>query len=263
MLLRRKFFALLLATCSCLALVGLTPVQDAGAPVKASRFAGKNVVITGANRGLGLEFAKQFIAAGANVIGSARKPEGATELAGTGARVLQLDVTDDASVAAFSAAIGKAEVHLLINNAGTSGRSLAGKSSRVEIARFIYDVNTLGPMRVTGALIENLAAPEEAIIVNISSRLGSIAMNEDGGFHGYRESKAALNMFSRSLAAEHQDKGVIAVCVSPGWVRTDMGGPAATLSPQESISGMHKLIEGLAAEDSGKFFKYSGEELAW
>ena len=261
MILRRTFLALIFAATS--PLFGLVSVQDSGAAPSSSRFAGQTVIVTGANRGLGLEFARQFAAAGANVVGTARDPEAATELAAAGARVLQLDVSDDASVAAFALAIGDAPVHLLINNAGMSGRSLIDEVSHVELVRRIFDVNTLGPMRVTDALLPNLLAADEAFIVNVSSRLGSLTENTIGGYHGYRESKAALNMYSRSLAADHRDDGIVAVCVSPGWVRTDMGGPQAPLSPEESISGLRKVIEGLDAEASGKFLNHDGTELDW
>lgn len=258
-----RFAALVLALSACLALLGLAPAQDAAKEAGASRFVGKTVVITGANRGLGLEFAKQYREAGADVIGTARKSKEATELAATGARVLQLDVSDDESVAAFAKAIGDAPVHLLINNAGTSGVSMEGKASRAEITRAIHDVNTLGPIRVTEALLANLEAAKGATVVNISSRLGSTTNNTSGGYFGYRESKAALNMYSRSVAFENRDKGIIAIAVSPGWVRTDMGGPDADLSPEESIGGLRKVIEGLTDKDTGKFINHDGTELAW
>lgn len=258
---RRILLALVLAASPVL--LGLASAQDSDATPSPSRFAGKTVVVTGANRGLGLEFAKQFTAAGAHVIGTARDPEAATELAATGARVLQLDVSDDASVAAFAQALGDSPVQLLINNAGMSGRSMIDEVTHVELVRRIFDVNTLGPMRVTDALLPNLIAADEAFIVNVSSRLGSLTENTSGGYHGYRESKAALNMYSRSLAAAHRDDGIVAVCVSPGWVRTDMGGPQAPLSPEESISGLRKVIEGLSPELSGKFLNHDGTELDW
>ena len=144
-----------------------------------------------------------------------------------------------------------------------SGRSVAGQASRVELARHVLDVNTLGPMRVTDALLPNLLAADEACIVNMSSGLGSLTNNTSGGYHGYRESKAALNMYSRSLAADHRDDGIIAIAVSPGWVRTDMGGAEAPLSPEESVSGLRSVIEGLSPESSGKFLNHDGTELEW
>jgi NAD(P)-dependent dehydrogenase (short-subunit alcohol dehydrogenase family) len=260
---RRKCLALLLVVPACLTLLGLAAVQDVDPASAGSRFLGKTVVVTGANRGLGLELARQYVTAGADVVGTARNPEGATELAATGARVLQLDVADEDSVAAFAEALGESPVHLLINNAGVSGRSLDDTVSHVERVRRIMDVNTLGPMRVTDALLPNLIDAGGASIVNMSSRLGSLADNTSGGYHGYRESKAALNMYSRTLAANHREDGIIAIAVSPGWVRTDMGGPDAPLSPEESIAGLRMVIEELEADDSGKFLNHDGRELEW
>ncbi len=253
---------LLVALCSWTAL-GMAAGQNPEEAPTRSRFAGKTVVVTGANRGLGLEFARQYAAAGAQVVGTARDPETATELAATGARVLRLDVTDDDSVAGFARELGDAPVHLLINNAGTSGRAFSDAGSRAELARRVLEVNTFGPMRVTEALLQNLVVAHGACVVNVSSQLGSIAQNTSGGYAGYRESKAALNMYSRCLAADHRDESILAISVSPGWVRTDMGGPEAPLSPEQSIAGLRKVIEELAPEDSGKFLNHDGAELDW
>ncbi len=255
-----KPVAVLLA---CVLLLGFSEASGDDAADSGSRFAGKTVVVTGANRGLGLEFAKQFMEAGAHVVGTARNPEAAMALVATGARVLTLDVTDDESVAEFTKEVGDGPVHLLINNAGTSGRSLSETTSPHERIRRVMDVNTLGPVRVTTALLPNLKAAKSGIVVNVSSRLGSLAENTSGSFNGYRESKAALNMYSRSLAAEQRENGLIVIPVSPGWVRTDMGGPDATLSPEESISGLRKVIEGLKPEQSGLFLNHDGAVLDW
>lgn len=256
-------FALVLAFVVPWLGLGLGAAQDRDADPSPSRFEGKTVVVTGANRGLGLELARQLSAAGAKVVGTAREPREATELAATGARVLQLDVTDDASVVAFAKALGDGPVHLLVNNAGTSGRSFDGELGEAERARRVLDVNTLGPIRVTSALLPRLSAADGALIVNVSSRLGSLTENASGGYRGYRESKAALNMYTRSLAAEHRDAGLVAVSVSPGWVRTDMGGPDAPLSPEQSISGILAVLEALEPSDSGKFLSHDGAELPW
>lgn len=110
----------------------------------------------------------------------------------------------------------------------------------------VLAVNTIGPVRVTRALLPNLRAGEGKQIVHISSGLGSIEENTSGGYYGYRESKAALNMFNRSLAANLKDEGFTCVVMSPGWVRTDMGRPEANLSPEESITGMMKVIGGFS-----------------
>lgn len=260
---RRNALLSLAAIPLALGLHGLTAAQDeAPAPVQRD-FSGKTVIITGANRGLGLEFARQYVAEGAKVIGTARKPDAAKELAATGARVVQLDVTDDESVAAFAKAVGDEPVALLVNNAGVSGRQWMGKVSYAELSRRVMDVNTLGPMRVTEAVLPNLKAGDEGIVVNISSRLGSISSNDRGFYSGYRESKAALNMYSRSLAFDHRKDGVLAICVSPGWVQTDMGGPEADLTPKESITGLRKVIAGLDQKRSGLFINHDGTIIDW
>jgi inorganic pyrophosphatase len=229
----------------------------------AAPFDGRVVVVTGANRGIGLEFARQLTAAGATVVGTARRPDAAAELAATGARVLPLDVTDAASVAAFAAAVGDAPVDLLINNAGVMSRqSLGANAPDFELVQRALDVNLVGPMRVTQALLPNLLAGGGGQVVNVSSVLGSLERNTSGGFLGYRESKAGLNMFTRSLAAEQPT--LVCVAVHPGWVRTDMGGPSAPVTPEQSVGGLLKVIAGLGADDSGRFFQGTdGEELPW
>lgn len=220
------------------------------------------VLITGANRGLGLEFARQYHAKGWSVIGTARKPEKAEDLNAIGVRVEQLDVADAESVAKLKAALGEQSIDLLINNAGVSGNSRSLASMTIEDVERTIQVNLLGPIRVTQALLDNVRASEGKLIVNITSGLGSIT-NSFGGIYGYRESKAGLNMFTKSLAADLKEEGFICIVMSPGWVKTDMGGPQANLTPKESITGMIKVIEGLTAEGSGKFWRYNGEQMEW
>jgi NAD(P)-dependent dehydrogenase (short-subunit alcohol dehydrogenase family) len=221
------------------------------------------VLITGANRGLGLEFARQFHAAGARVVGTARRPDAADQLKALGVRVEQLDVTDAESVARLASRIGSEPVDIVINNAGIGGRHPSIEQIDADAVDRIFQVNCLGPMRVTQALLPALRKGDRKLVVNISSRLGSIELNGQGGYYGYRESKAALNMFSRSLASELSAEGFTCVVISPGWVRTDMGGSRATLSPAESIQGMIAVINGLTTRDSGGFFDYRGERLPW
>ncbi len=222
-----------------------------------------SVLITGANRGLGLEFARQFHAAGYRVIGTARKPAAAEELNALGVRVEELDVTDPESVAALARALRDDPLDVLINNAGITGRIRSIADADFGTVERVLQVNTIGPMRITQALLPNLRKGNRKLVVNITSGLGSIEQNTRGGHYGYRESKAALNMFTRSLAAELRADGFRCIVMSPGWVRTDMGGPRARLSPEESIRGMITVINGLRAEDSGRFFSYAGKQLPW
>lgn len=221
------------------------------------------ILITGANRGLGLEFARQYSDAGWQVIGTARKPGNATDLSDIGARVVQLDVTDADSVAGMAAELEGQPIDLLINNAGVLDRNSALPDVDMGMVEWILDVNVLGPMRVTQALLPNLSAGSRKTVINISSGMGSLAQNESGGLYGYRESKAALNMFTLSLANEFREDGFIVVAMNPGWVQTDMGGENAALTPQQSVSGVRSVIESLTPEDSGTFRVHNGGQDPW
>ncbi len=210
-----------------------------------------------------LEFARQYAAAGWQVIATARTPETATELNSLGVRVVALDVTDAASVERLARDLGDQPIELLINNAGIFPRvSTLAETDFDDVARTL-EVNTIGPMRVTRALLPNLRRGGGKRIVSVTSGLGSIANNDSGRYYGYRESKAALNMFNRSLAVELGDEGFTCIVMSPGWVRTDMGGPNAKIAPTESITGMRKVIDGLTPADTGSFWNYDGEKLPW
>ena len=224
---------------------------------------GPTVVITGANRGLGLAFARRFSADGYQVIGTARKPDAADELRALGVRIEQLDVTDADSVRRLAEAIGDMPVDILINNAGIGSRARTLEAFDIDDAERIMQVNYLGPMRVTQALLPALRKGARKLIVNITSTYGSIERNTRGGAYGYRESKAALNMFTRSLAAELEPHGFTCIVMSPGWVKTDMGGPNARLTPDESIDAMVRVIEGLSPEDSGNFYSHGGDRVPW
>lgn len=220
-------------------------------------------LVTGANRGIGLEFVKQLQAAGYTVIGTARKPAKAVELKKTGAQVVQLDVTDSASVKAMAAALKGQPIDLLINNAGVSGHDAPSfRETDFDKLAFTFDVNSLGPMRVTQALLDNVLLSKQKRVVHISSVMGSIAKNF-GGLYGYRASKTALNMLNSSLAKELGQAGVTSVVLHPGWVKTDMGGASAQVETVDSVAGMMKVIGALKLADGGRFIDYQGAELPW
>ena len=223
---------------------------------------GHTVLITGANRGLGLEFARQYAADGWTVIGTARRPEAAEKLAALDVEVVQLDVTDVDSIAALAATLDDRAIDMLINNAVIFPR--VSEIENVDAGDYLRTlaVNTAGPVLVTQAVMPNLREGELKQIVNITSQLASIDQNS-GGFYGYRESKTALNMFTSTLANELGPDGFICLALHPGWVRTDMGGPGATLSPEESVSGMRSVIGTLTAEDNGRYLGHDGNEVAW
>ncbi len=221
------------------------------------------VLITGANRGIGLELARQYAAAGWHVIGTARKPAAADELDAIAAKVVQLDVTDPASIERMARDLADTPIDVLINNAGI--QPLMWKLDEIDFEAFdrALDVNLTGPVRVTRALLPNVRAGQLKKIVNVTTNLSSIADNTDGGFYGYRESKAGLNMFTKSIAVELAPEGFICIVMHPGWVKTDLGGPQAPLEVEESASGILHVIDSLTPADNGTFKTYAGEQMPW
>jgi NAD(P)-dependent dehydrogenase (short-subunit alcohol dehydrogenase family) len=222
------------------------------------------VLITGANRGIGLALARRFVAGGYHVIGTARSPEQAKALEATGARVEQLDVSKQASVNALAERLDGLAIDILINNAGITGHS-AESFAALEVDRLdnVLDVNTLGPMRVMQALLPHLRRADGGILANISSMMGSMELNTWGCCYGYRASKAALNAVTRSLALDHADQGLVFVVLHPGYVKTDMNDGRGNITPEQSAAGLFDVITGLEAVDNGRFYDWRGEELPW
>ena len=231
-------------------------------------------VIVGANRGIGLELARGLVARGDRVIATARDVDGATALADVGpSAILPLDIADDASIASFAGALGDLTDHvdLLVNNAGLNAGSVGhdGPAGVLEMGRSallaVTDVNAAGPMLVTQALEPLLAAASSgAWIVNISSQLGSMEIGlKMGRDVAYNVSKAALNMVTVCTARELADRDIRSVAFHPGWVRTDMGGPSAALSPEESAAGILTKVDALTPDDNGGFFRWDGTTHPW
>jgi len=224
------------------------------------------VLITGANRGLGLEFAKQYAADGWSVIATCRNPIGVGELAKVEGdiAVYGLEILDPASLARFESDLGGRAIDVLINNAGVYGPKPV-KAADVTVADWtpVFQTNAMAPLLVSRALLKNVEAGDRKMIVNISSIMGSIENGSDPSEYIYRSSKAALNMVMACYAEEIADTGVATVMFHPGWVQTDMGGPNATLTPTESITHLRASIEKLTFTDSGKFFNYDGTPLPW
>ena len=239
----------------------------------------RRVVLTGANRGLGLEFARQLAAAGDEVVAGARHPKTAdalNKLASTSdgrVSVVRLDVGDPDDIAAAALHIGErfAAVDLLINNAGiwtapdqpdrASSGPLADLRSEADLE--VLRVNAVAPIMVTQALAPYLSAAGQAVVVNISSWLGSMRGATGRSNLAYAMSKAALNMLTGRLAAELADQGTIVVSMSPGWVATDMGGPSAPLEPPESVKGMLNVVDALTPAQSGSFLDHAGAVMPW
>ena len=228
------------------------------------------VLVTGANRGLGLEFARQYAADGWQVFAACREPDAAKALqqlaakSGGRIRVFRLDVTDTASVRAAAAELNEQPIDLLLNNAGV-GSPRNQQLGSLDYAGWIrvLDTNTLGPMRVVEAFLGHVAKGKQKRIVTITSAMGSIGDNSSGGSYAYRSSKAAVNMVMKSLSIDLGKRDVICVVMNPGWVRTDMGGAGGKLSPAESITALRSIIASLGPKDSGRFLNWNGEIYCW
>ena len=220
------------------------------------------IVITGANRGIGLALAKRYSARGDVVMGTARDVSAAKPLAALpGVAVFALDVRDDASVAAFAKALGDEGIDVLINNAGV-GHWEGLSAFDPKLALELFDTNALGAVRVTRALLPMLKKASGKVF-HVSSGMGSIGDNHSGGAYAYRMSKAALNMAGRTLAIELAKDRVASIVVEPGWVKTDMGGAGATISAEESAAQLGAIIDARGIESTGKFFSRSGREFPW
>ena len=240
----------------------------------------RRVVVTGANRGLGLELARQLAAAGDEVVATARQPKKADALhklvseSGGRVSVVGLDVGDPAEVRRAALQIGQRfdAVDLLFNNAGIwtapgqPDRASSGPLAdlRAEPVLQVLRINAVAPVLVTQALAPRLAAADRpAVVVNLSSGLGSIEGTTGRGNIAYGMSKAALNMLTRHLAVELGGQGTIVVALSPGWVATDMGGSSAPLEPAESVGGILNVVDALTPAQSGTFLDHTGVVLPW
>ena len=221
------------------------------------------VVVTGANRGIGLEFARQLARRGDEVIATARRPEKADDLRSLGVRVETLDVADPRSVASFAKALQGVTVDVLIHNAGIGEEGPGFSRLPMEDLERSLQVNTLGAARVTQALLPNLRRGKRRLIAALSSGLASLEKNREGGWIAYRVSKAALNMLVRTMAAELRPDGFTCVLIDPGWVQTDMGGRGAPTPPEKSVESMLHAFDRLSPSDSGRFLTSRGRDAAW
>ena len=225
------------------------------------------VVVTGANRGIGLELVRQLIARGDEVDAVTRSAEVIYEDPASAGqpvpaghiRVWRCDVTDDAAIHAFAAELGDAAIDMVINNAGVGGgMHQARHDLDFAEAQATYNVDALGPLRISLALLPHLRRGGVKKLVHLTSGLGSIADNRSGGFYAYRMAKAALNMMSKNLAVELRGEGIASYVINPGWVQTDMGGAHAAITPAESVHGILRTIEAATLEQSGEFLDWKG-----
>ncbi|MDP6691456.1 MAG: SDR family oxidoreductase [Alphaproteobacteria bacterium] len=230
----------------------------------------QNVLITGASRGIGLEFVRQYDADGWRIFACCRTPGQAGELNDIAARsegrvsVHQLDVDQAASVAALKAELGEQPLDVLLNNAGIMGQRNAARGDiDYDAWQEAMVTNVMGPMRMAEAFADNVAASAQKKLITISSRMGSIGETQAPNSIVYRSSKAAVNMVMKILANDLGAQGVIVTSFHPGWVRTDMGGSAADISAEQSAGGIRQVIAGLGAGDNGAFRNYDGGVIQW
>ncbi len=223
------------------------------------------VLITGAARGLGLDFTRRYAARGWKVLACARNGDRLKGIEGD-VRHHALEVTDYAAVKALAGRLHDEAIDILLCNAGVGGQrgSNAQDLGTLDPAEWhrIFEINTLAPLMMAEAFVDHVARSQQRKVVALSSILGSIA-NNGGGRYFYRASKTALNMEWSCLAKDVAGKGLICVAMHPGWVQTDMGGPTATLTIDQSVPAMMKTIDALKPSDNGRFLQYDGSELLW
>lgn len=227
-------------------------------------------VVTGTNRGIGLEFVSQLLAQGHQVVATARNPQQVPALQvlanqyRTQLTLLPLDLADESSVQTFAAEVGQQSIDVLINNAGVYGPRDAelGNLRGGDWAEVLW-IDVIAPLLLTQALLPALRQGTEKRIAFLSSKMGSIEDNTSGGSYVYRSAKTGLNQAVKSLAIDLKDEGFVVLPLHPGWVMTDMGGPGALIDTRTSVSGLLKLIQGCSVAESGKFLAYDGKHIPW
>lgn len=228
----------------------------------------KTVLITGANRGLGLEFCRQYAHAGWQVIACCRQPEKAESLSRlakqhTSLRIAPLDIQNHQQCDALAEELQQLTIDVLISNAGVYGDRHAFGDLDYQVWRDTLETNVLSAMKLAEVFAPHLAASQSGLFVAISSLMGSMADNGSGGSYLYRSSKAALNAVMKSLSFDFSRLGTGVLIFHPGWVRTDMGGPNGLIDVDESISGMRQCIEQFDLSQTGCFMKYDGSAMPW
>lgn len=228
----------------------------------------KRAFITGANRGIGFGFVKEYLTKGYEVYACTRVPEKAKDLIDLATKndnlhILKMDIADEDSIIEAVASV-KEPIDLLINNAGVIGDTEEDLDSfQVDTMLDTFLINTVGPLLVLSSLREHLAKSEGKQVVNISARMGSISENATGGYYSYRASKTALNSVMRTAAIELEMDKIHTLIMHPGWVRTDIGGENATVSVEESVINMTKVIENYRIYPTGSFVSHTSELLPW
>ena len=225
------------------------------------------ILITGTNRGIGLEFVKQYAAEGWNVIACCREPQSASALQALAKdfhniQIVPLDVADFEQIDAVALQLKDHKIDVLINNAGVYAESSLGN---VDYDKWTtaFKINTMAPLKMAEAFMPHVAASQLKKIATLSSKMGSLDDNTSGGSYSYRTSKTAVNMVMKNLSMDLKPYGIAVVTLHPGWVQTDMGGPHGLVNTQTSVAGLCKVIADLSISKTGKFIAFDGKEIAW
>ena len=228
-----------------------------------------NILVTGANRGLGLGFVKNYLGKNVNVVSTTRDMKSSMELLALKERfpdnleIFELDLLKESAGYTLANFLGDKPIDVLINNAGIGSTNQHFQAVSPKPWLEVLTVNLIAPLMVTQSIIDNVKKGSDKKIFFLSSQLGSIEDNTSGGMYIYRSSKTGLNQVVKSLSVDLKPQGITVVSLHPGWVKTDMGGPNAPVSIDESIKGMMQVIEKADIRDTGRFLNYDGKELPW
>jgi NAD(P)-dependent dehydrogenase (short-subunit alcohol dehydrogenase family) len=227
------------------------------------------ILITGANRGIGLELTQQFAEDGWQVLACCRNPADAGQLQALRERGLAielhaLDVTDYEQMATLAGQLANRPIDVLLNNAGIYGSKGIGFGEvDAKEWRQVLEVNTIAPLMLVQAFVEQVAASQQKLVAVISSKVGSIADNSSGGSYIYRSSKTAVNQVVKSLSIDLAGRDITVISLHPGWVQTDMGGPNAEIGTDESVSGLKSILQSAGLAQSGQFIEFNGNSIPW
>ena len=228
-----------------------------------------NVLVTGANRGLGLGFVTNYLEKNVNVVSTTRDLKSSKELLALKERfpdnleIFELDLLTESAGDSLANFLGERSIDILINNAGIGSTNQHFQAVSPKPWLEVLKVNLIAPLMVTQSIIDNVKKGVDKKIYFLSSQLGTIGDNTSGGMYIYRSSKAGLNQVVKSLSVDLKPKGITVISLHPGWVKTDMGGPNAPVSIDESIEGMTQVIHTTDIRDTGRFLNYDGKELPW
>ncbi|MCP4433430.1 MAG: SDR family oxidoreductase [Gammaproteobacteria bacterium] len=227
------------------------------------------ILITGANRGIGLKLTEQFAEDGWQVLACCRAPAQAGQLQALTERnstieIYALDVTNYQQMSSLAEKLANRPIDILLSNAGIYGsRGAVFGGIDAEEWRQVLEVNTIAPMMLVQSFVDQVAASQQKLVAVISSKVGSIADNSSGGSYIYRSSKTAVNQVVKSLSIDLVGRGISVVSLHPGWVKTDMGGPNAEISTDESVSGLKSILQSAGRQQSGQFIEFNGNSIPW